>query len=210
MRHTLITQIVLVSLSLILIFTFLKPSLGTIKTKQDDLFLYKDTIAKVEELNKALQALIATKNAFSEKDLFTLSTFIPEKIDSLKVMRDIESIFTTLKKPLVSLTADEVVAPTKNEEFEFESATALPEASAETATIYQDFDIKFVGTYTDAKSLLSMLEKNETLVEVIELSIGAVNVSSENDVVATQKTNEDLYTIDLTVRTFALSADLPL
>lgn len=207
MRYTLITQIVLVTLSIVLIFTFLKPAFADIKRKQDDLFLYTDTVAKVEELNSTLQKLVATKNAFSENDLKILNAFIPLKIDSLKVMRDIESIFSTLEKPLLSLTAAEIVTPNQNTEIEFESALSVPEATAAPKTIYQDFNIAFVGSYADTKQLLEMIERNETLLEVIELTVNPVTTELVGVRAVKQSVREDLFTVALTVRTFGLSAE---
>jgi hypothetical protein len=205
MRYTLITQIVLITLSLILVFTFLKPAFGDIKGKQDDLFLYKDTVSKVEELNRTLQALVATKNSFSPTDLSTLSTFIPEKIDSIKVMRDIESVFVTLDKPLLSLIPKEVVAPRSSGEVEFESAIEVPAPEAVPVIVYQDFDVKFVGTYFEAKNLLQMLEKNETLLEVVDFNLDPITSELLDDKAVVKDTAEGLFGVSLVVRTFGLS-----
>lgn len=207
MRYTLITQIVLVALSLILIVTFLKPAFADMKVKQDDLFLYKDTVAKVEELNRTLQGLVATKNAFSEKDLNTLNSFIPEKIDSLKVMRDIESIFKVMKTPLLTLSPSEIVAPTQNGEVEFESALELPEAIPVAKTVYQDFSITFASTYAETKKVLEMMERNQTLLEVIEFSLNPITKETLDDIAVAQDANEGLFSVAVTVRTFGLSAE---
>ncbi|MFM2381997.1 MAG: hypothetical protein RLZZ76_764 [Candidatus Parcubacteria bacterium] len=206
MRYTLISQIALVTLSLVLIFTFLKPSFSDIKSKQDDLFLYKDTVTKLEELNSTLRDLVATKNAFSENDLKTLNAFIPEKIDSLKVMRDIESVFSILKTPILSLTATEAVAPKVNEETEIESALAPVAGDSAQKVVYQDFAIKFVGSYETTKKILEMLERNETVLEVQELDINPVSSqSAEYEVV--QNADESSFIVTLTVRAFGLSVE---
>jgi hypothetical protein len=204
MRYTLITQIVLLVLSTTLIFTFIKPAFGDIKMKQDRLFLYKDTVAKLEELNQTLQSLVSTKNAFSSNDLETLNVFIPETIDSLKVMRDIESMFVILNKPLLSLTPKELVAPRSSEDGESESPVIVPTGASITDTVHQDFEIKFVGTYFDAKQILEMLERNETLLEVVEFSIDPLKIDELTASVPSEQ-SEGLFTIVLSVRTFGLT-----
>jgi hypothetical protein len=191
---------------LILIFTFLKPAFADIKVKQDDLFQYKDTVSKVEELNRALRELMTTKNAFSQNDLNTLNTFIPNSIDTLKVMRDIEAIFVELKKPLLSLTSKEIVAPQSNTDVEFESAIETPEPSTSTKTSYQDFDITFVGTYFDAKTMLEMIERNETLLELINVSLNPLTNEVLDNATVTKNIKDDLFNVTLTVRTFGLSS----
>jgi hypothetical protein len=178
MRFTLITQLVLITISLVIAFAFLKPSFVEIKEKQDELFLYKDTVAKAEEYNRAIQSLIERKNSFSDSDVQNLDTFIPTEIDSLKVMRDIESMFAFVKIPLLTLTPKELVNP-QSADVIVESQIVAPQPVS-TNTTYQDFEVTFIGTYEELKEVLSLSEKNETLLELVSLVFEPYNPALED------------------------------
>lgn len=202
MRYTLITQVALISIALIIVFAFVKPLLGEIKTSQDEIFLYADAVDKATQFNQKLQSLIAKRDAFSATDKVSLSTFIPTKIDSIKVMRDIQGIFATANKPIISLTATDVVLPQTDPGFNSQVAAPTPSNST-----HQDFNITFVGNYSDVKNILQMVNKNETLLEVMELSFEKVDSAVPN---TSEKKNapenlpKGLFRFHLIIRTFAV------
>ncbi len=202
MRFTLITQVALITISLIIVFAYLKPSFLELREKQDELFVYEDTVAKAEEYNNAIQQLIEKSNSFSSSDLEQLNTFIPSTIDSLKVMRDIESIFTAAKQPLLSLIPKEVVTPQSGDVIV--EAQIVNSDPVMTNTSYQDFEVSFVGTYEDLKKTIELTERNETLLELMSLSFEPLNseVSDANlEVIDTT----GLFKYVITLRTFGLA-----
>ena len=209
MRYTLITQIALISVSLVIIFSFVKPMFAEIKTTQDELFLYKDAVDKASQYNTELQSLISIRDSFSQQDKQALEVFIPTQIDALKVMRDIESIFALSKKPLLSLTPNEPVLPKSSEEelvdVDVEQVELPEQAGPIDTTMYQDFDITFEGTYVELKDILKMIEANETLLEVMELSFATAATEVPADGAASAPAQEEgTYSFSLSVRTFAV------
>ncbi len=178
MRFTLITQLILIAASLVIIFAFIKPSFLTIKEKQDELFVYKDTVTKAEEFNSAIQSLIEKKNSFSSEDLKNLDTFIPTNIDSLKVMRDIEGMFAFAKIPMLSLVPKELVKPS-NADVLIESQIVTPDPVT-TNTTYQDFEVVFAGEYEDVKKIIALAERNETLLELMSLTFEPQSIELDN------------------------------
>jgi hypothetical protein len=121
-------------------------------------------------------------------------------------MRDIEGIFVELNKPLLSLTSKEIVVPQSNTDVEFESAIETPEPLTSTKTSYQDFDITFVGTYFDAKSMFEMIERNETLLEIVDVSLVPLTNEVLDNATVAKNNNDNLFNVTLTVRTFGLSS----
>jgi hypothetical protein len=178
MRFTLITQLVLMTISLVIIFAFIKPSFLTIKEKQDELFVYKDTVTKAEEFNRAIQTLIEKKNSFSSDDITNLDTFIPTNIDSLKVMRDIEGIFAFAEIPVLSLVPKELVNPS-NVDVLVESQIVTPDPLT-TNTAYQDFEVVFTGEYEDVKKVIALAERNETLLELMSLTFEPLSIEVDS------------------------------
>jgi len=171
MRYSLLTQVVFITIALVIIFTFIKPAFSEIKELQDQEFIYSDAVAKAAQFNARLQELIERRDSISRADLAVLENFMPRTIDSLKVMNDIESIFRFKNIPLTTLTASDVVQPASDVSFESD----IVMESAQEGTNYQDFEVSFAATYEDMKDLLSIIEMNASLLEVVELSFESQN-----------------------------------
>lgn len=187
MRYTLITQVALISVSLVIMFTFIKPMYAEIETIQDTLFQYKDAVSKASQFNARLRELIAIRDSFSSTDIAILDNFIPTQIDALAVMKDLETIFSQKEIELTSLTSAEAAAPLTAVTFEdnmgFEGDPGLEgelmyEEEVDT-TQQQEFEAKFTGTYEDLKEVLFATESSSMLLEVSELTFAAVEEEGE-------------------------------
>jgi hypothetical protein len=196
MGFKLIAQIVLIVTAFTIIFTFVTPSLATIKSNQDELFQYKEAVLKASQFNARLQELKDIRDSFSQDDMAALDTFLPTSIDKVTVMKDIESIFANINTPVTSIIASEEVSPTGDIVQEgIEAITTAPVIS------YQDFEVTFTASYEDLKNLLALIEANATLLEVMELSFD-VNMRSANEEGALP---EGQYSFLLILRTYGLT-----
>jgi hypothetical protein len=196
MGFKLIAQIVLIVTAFTIIFTFVTPSLATIKSNQDELFQYKEAVLKASQFNARLQELKDIRDSFSQDDMSSLDTFLPTSIDKVSVMKDIESIFGNLGVPVTSIAASEEVSPTGDIVLEgVEASAAAPVIS------YQDYEVTFTTSYENLKNLLALLEANATLLEVMELSFD-VNMRSADEEGAVP---EGQYSFLLVLRTYGLT-----
>lgn len=200
MRYSLITQVLLISISLVIVFTLIRPMLSEIRDIQDQVFVYSDTVAKASQFNARLQELIEIRDSFSGRDMIMLEKFMPTTIDTLAVMNDIESIFKTKEIPIISLTATEVVAPVTD--IAFEGDVILEESQDDN---YQDYELTFAGTYEQLKEILLLLERNATLLEVIELEFE----KNQSEEIGSESKAEDLeegmMSFALKLRTYSLA-----
>lgn len=208
MRYTLITQAALVIVSIVIIFTFIKPMAVGIKATQDELFQYSDALAKASKFNTRLSELIAQRDSFSKQDVATLENFVPSSIDTLKIMKDLEAIFASRNVPITSLAAKEIIAPLNNISLEGDAAASTKKAQK--TTNYQDFDLAFRGNYTNLKDILLSLESSASLLEVTELSFDSIAknvVPVGNDVNQPDQiqTNGD-HEYKITVRSYGLGS----
>lgn len=201
MRFTLITQVVLLTLSVAIIFLFIKPALAEIKIIQDDLLVYSDAVAKASEYNDQLQKLITDRDSFSQADLEKLEQFVPTTIDTIAIMHEIENIFASSAIKITSLIAKASTAPVA--EIYVEGEIAPQDSQAQTAS--QDFEIKFNGDYDALKTMLGILEANARLLEVISVSYGTASGESEGG--EGVKDDSSLQSFTLVLRAYALSAD---
>lgn len=197
MGFKLIAQLVLIVTALTIIFTFVTPSLATIKSNQDELFQYKEAVLKASQFNARLQELISIRDSFAQEDMDSLELFLPARIDKVSVMKDIESIFASNNVLITSIKSNEEVSPIQDAVLEgIEAAAAAPEIS------YQDMEVSFSASYQQLKEILMLIEANVTLLEVMELSFNVNTKNAPNEEVAVPS---DHYGFVLTLRTYGLT-----
>lgn len=205
MRYSLLTQIALIGMSVVIFMTLIKPILTDIGVIQDERIVYQDAVNKAQQLNLKLQELIATRDSFSSNDLSKLGMLLPDTIDSAKVMRDIESIFKIRNIEMTSLGLGE---NTQNQEIinADDASQQQDSTGVEAPLAQQDFVVTFSGSYEDVKSILSLAETNETLIEVVDLHFGSLTQTSEVGNTPQELESPDTFDFTLTFRSYGLTA----
>ncbi len=193
------TQIILVIVSLVVIFTYIKPALLDIRTTQDELFQYSNAIDTADQLSALLSDLLATVSSFSASNLAALYEYLPDEVDTVQVMADISAIADKQGIRVVSLEVGDLELPQENVVLEGEEiSTSL--------LSFVDFDIKLNGSYESMKSFLKTLEQNKYPLEIMELSFGN-GIKSEDEVsevsTVTDTINQDY---QIVVRAYAYTS----
>ena len=204
MGHKLIAQILLVIVSVVIIFTYIKPTFADIKNTQDELYEYNDALAKASEFNQRLRELIAIENSFSRTDLTALDKFLATSINDAQVMRDLENIAF-----LSGVTLDSVSAGELSEGAE--SGVVVETVDAEMNNlddenlVHQDFELSVSATYEDIKNFLARVEANDYVLEIISLELGNATAEDggEEEVVVNPADQE--YPLELTLRVYAFN-----
>lgn len=206
MRYTLITQVALIIISFVIILTFIKPMFSDIKESQDTLFQYKEAVSKASQFNARLQELIAIRDSFSQSDVALLEDFIPTEIDTLKIMKDIESIFAINGLEVASLMASDEVAPIGDTSLE--SDVIVSDLGID--IYYREFELKFEGTYEDLKKVLMFTEANSSLLEVAELRFDTVaDAQVAGDTEEIDAVEKSTHNFVIVFRAYGLQASSP-
>lgn len=197
MGYKLIAQVVLIVTSLVIIFTFINPSFETIRATQNETYQYQEAVGKASELNARLQELVMAKESFDPADLDKLERLVPTKIDKLQVMKDIESIFENRNMKIDSLSASDEISPAMGVTVE-----GQPVVEGISVT-YQDFEITFTGTYEQLKEVLTLMEANATLLEIMELNF---EVAASSDATVEGSLPQNTFEFMMLVRAFGLNS----
>lgn len=158
----LFSQIALILLSLLIIFTYVKPSLLTTKTIQDKITLYQQQRLKISTVNDKLEKLKSTVDAVNEDDKHRLLTYMPNTVDTIAVPRDIS--FITSQAGVI-VKDIKYAGPLKHIVGE---ATNMPLEGTPDIHI---FNLRVEGSYDQIKQLLTFFEENTYPLEVHELKI---------------------------------------
>lgn len=158
----LFSQIALIILSGLLIFTYIKPSLIKVKETEDKISLYQEQRMKVQAVNAKLATLKAAVDNVSEADQKNLLVYMPNTVDTIAVPRDIKFI---TEDAGVVLEEVRYAGSTKQN-----TTTDLDEATKNKPEEHV-FEVSFKGSYEQIKKTLSSFEKNAYPLEVHELHI---------------------------------------
>lgn len=202
MRYSLLTQIGLIGLSIVIFVTVLKPMFADINTAQNEMVMYKDAVDKAQQFNAKLQELVSTRDSFSEHDMQRLEKLLPTNIDAPKIMKDIESMFIIKNVTVTSLHTSE-----KSELVQYGQDDTDAQANSDPALAQQDFEVKFFGTYEDLKSILTLAEANETLLEVASIKFGTVASEATASATSDSKGEGD-FDFTLVFRAYGLMASV--
>lgn len=201
MGYKLIAQLTLIVAALVLIFVYIQPALGEMKSRQDELFQLNETIAKATDFNVRLRELISIRDSFSSSDIRALEKFVPTEIDQLKTMSEIAGIFSSRNITVHSLLAHEVVDPFGDISFE---SGVVTDSGVYTDLSYQDFEVAFTGTYLDLRDVLMLTEASDSLLEVVELNFDTASDAVED---ATQNVARGEHAYNIVFRTYGLPID---
>jgi hypothetical protein len=196
MGYKSITQIALFIISLVVIFTYIKPTFIAMKSTQDEIFQYSDASDKATQLNAQLAQLLSAEKSFAREDLMALETYLPNTIDDMAVMADITAMAGRSNLKIVMLSSGELILP--EEDVLFEGKRIVSDG-----TSHVDFTVEVSGTYDSLKQMLRLIEQNKYPLEIIDLTIGEFIEDEERDVTSSLETLEGQY--KFVVRTYAYS-----
>lgn len=155
-----LTAIILIAASIGLFFFQINPNYSDVKVLRAQSGQYDHALDVAEELKK-IRGELATKLAsFSEEELVSLEHFMPEQLDTVRIILDIDGIASMHNIQLKEIKTSEGVKP-------------APGAANQPQTIYSTTAVSFSFTtaYNNAQLFIRDLERSLRLVDVSSVSI---------------------------------------
>ena len=159
-----------------LFFAYIRPTFGEIRAIQADAAQYTEAVAKAAELRERIAALSAERSAIALSDLERLTAFIPERVEDVRVLIDLDALARTHSLVLGDIKVD--TAEDSVNDADVSPGTPALRERAEYAA--HDITFSVTGVYEDFRSFLHDLERSLAFMEVTEISFE----SSEGDAVA--------------------------
>ncbi len=196
MRYKLLSQIVLILIAFVIIFSYVKPTLLSLRDTQDEIFQYTDAINKISQLNQRLSELVQKRNSIPSSDISLLESYLPSSIDDMKIKADITKMAKESGLTVSSLSSEDPVLPGNDVLFEGERIVS-------DGTAHVDFTVDLSGSYESLKNLIQLLEQNRYPLEIVELTFGSFIESDD----AIQVASEDaIAAYTLVLRTYSYSS----
>ncbi|MEK7639108.1 MAG: hypothetical protein AAB388_03040 [Patescibacteria group bacterium] len=154
-------QIGILIVSIGIVLSYIKPAFTDIGEKQNQINLYQEERAKVEDVNKQLAALVGNINTLDEIDKRKLSTYMPDQVDTIAVPRDLHTIAEQAGVLFLAVSSEAAV-----------SNTSVP--VDEKAPFPHTFLVTIQGTYSQIKQFMRLLEQNDYPLEIHNLDVAVV------------------------------------
>lgn len=169
-------------------FLYIKPMYDEISSIQDETTEYGEAVAKASEFNQLLSNLTSKRNSLTAGNLERLEIAVPDSIDPVRILVDIEAIAEQNRMVLGNVTVSGLDQTRGDTEGEF--GTNIVAAISEDDFEKSSITFNVVGTYDRFKAFLANLEQSLTLFEVSELSF----TESEGDLMEISMTI-DMYAL---------------
>jgi|TARA_Y100000310_G_scaffold345866_1_gene471943 Tfp pilus assembly protein PilO len=173
----LLLPIVFVLIAIGLFFGFVDPTYSNIKELQNERDQFDQALTKSRELQAIRDTLLSKYNTFSTSDLDRLEKLLPDNVDNVRLVLDIDGIAgkynLRVKNVVVNTPTQENVVGPNEKPYE---------------SVVLNFSV--VASYDDFVRFLKDLEASLRIVDVVDMSFNAER--------------GDLYEFDVGIRTYWL------
>jgi Tfp pilus assembly protein PilO len=163
---------------------------------------YEEALRKTAEIEEIRNGLLTRYNSISEADRARINKLMPDNIDSVRLVVDINN---TASLYGMSLRDISLTMPSQSLERKDTQATVVQSQLYS----YAMLSFSVTGVYNNLTSFLGSLEKSLRVADITNLSIESVSPLSSSESAVAKKVNvpaESLYKMKVSLRTYYLSS----
>lgn len=193
-----ITPIILLGLAITLFFLFTNPIYNDISKLRAEVASYNEALDNSKALENERDKLTAKYNSISRDDLMRLEKLLPQNVDNIRLILEIEQIALPYGMILKDVKYD---ATDKTENLE--GVVQGGNADRDKPKDYGIFDLEFStsGTYDNFISFTKDLESNLRIVDMSSISFLSTPVVSTT---GPKITSSEIYTYNFKIKTYWL------
>lgn len=183
-----LTPIIGIIVAVGLFFTYVRPTFEDIKGIQDETAQYAQAIEKASELQQRINELKQRQNSIPLADLERLEAMLPDRVEEVTVLLDIDALATTHRLVLGDIKVGEEAKVASAGQHSPDGSgqptdeTGLledPDAALRSQYTTLDMSFSVSGAYDDFRAFLAEIERSLVLMEITKIAFGA----SEGDAV---------------------------
>jgi len=172
---------------------YTRPAYEKVQSVKGDIGQFDEALQKSRELQELKQGLLSRYNTFSEADLLRLRKLLPDHVDNVRLVLDLDNLAGRYKMAVQNVLISRG-AP------EEQAATVLGSLGTQ-SEVFDNLTMQFatVGTYSNFVSFLEDLESSLRIVDLVSLTIEQTSISNEGD-----ELEEPIYEYNVAIRTYWL------
>lgn len=171
----LLTPVILLIVSGVAFFMFIDPTYSEIRELQSEQELFAEALDNSKELQTVRDELLSEYNSFSSNDLQRLEKMLPNSVDNVRLVRDLDGI------------AEEHGMTPRNVTVQIsEQNTQAGPREGTLGSVLVSFSVN--GSYETFQNFLQDLEKSLRLMDIVDVSFTA--------------SEQNLYEYNVSIRTY--------
>jgi len=174
--------ILLITVSLALFYVFIDPRLEVVRDLVEEENQYQEAILKAEELMVVRDQLLSQYNSIPDSDLNRLERIVPDSVNFVKLVADIDSIGGNHGIVPKGINIAEVL----------DQSLGIGDPASLKPYLSSTISFSFISSYEDLVSFLTDLEKSLQMID-----IKSITFSAEGE-------NRGLYTFNVSFDTYWL------
>lgn len=160
--------ILLIAVSLALFYVFIDPRLQVVRDLVEEENQYQEAIVKAEELMVIRDQLLTQFNSIPDVDLDRLERIVPDSINFVKLVADIDSVAGQHGIAIRGIDIDEVL----------DQSLGIGDSASLKPYLSSTVSFSFVSSYEDLVSFLTDLEKSLQMIDVKSITFSAEGENS--------------------------------
>lgn len=157
--------IVFVVLPIGLFLVYINPTYSKIQTLQAERDQYDEALNKSKELQAIRDQLLSRYNTFPEADIQRLEKLLPDNVDNVRLVLDIDDIASKYGLRIQNVTV------TDNSKLDDGSRPEIGESNGSVSSVLLSFRVS--ASYSNFVAFMKNLEESLRIVDVVSLSFTA-------------------------------------
>mgnify|MGYP000884894763 CR=1 FL=1 len=169
-----ITPIILVGVAVAGFFLYTKPLMSDITNIKKDITSYNEALDNAKALENERDKLTKKYNAIDPNNLLKLEKLLPENVDNIRLILEIEKIAQPYGMELTDISYDATVENKNTSDKDTKNGTGKENViDGDSTKEYREWKLGFSteGTYTDFLLFLKDLESNLRIVDIDRKSV---------------------------------------
>lgn len=195
-----ITPIILVGVAVAGFFLYTKPLMSDITNIKKDITSYNEALDNAKALENERDKLTKKYNAIDPNNLLKLEKLLPENVDNIRLILEIEKIAQPYGMELKNISYDATLDSKKDSKEKGEEKVIEGDTKS---SVYGEWTLGFSteGTYANFLSFLKDLEKNLRIVDISNITFSS---DIGGSVTAGKSKPKDSYGYSFTIKTYWL------
>lgn len=174
--------LIIIAVSVGAFFLIVKPKYDTLRETRGEVNSYDTSLETAEQLRISREELLVKYNAIPKTDLDSLKTLLPDAVDNIRLIIQLDSIATKNKMSTLRDIGYQGAEPQQNTP----AQTSAADGSVGTVVSslpYGEMTISFQtsGTYANFLAFLADLEHNLRLVDIVSIDFSGTEGQSGTD-----------------------------
>lgn len=156
--------IVLIVIAIGLFFLYISPAYGQVETLMTQKSDYATALAKAADVGVLRDQLLTKYNSFSQDNLARLNTLVPDSVNTVKLVTDLNSVASAYGITISKVTVTDQVADNGTSVSTDQTTSQRPPYNT------TNVSFQFSATYPHLVQFLESLEKSLQVVDVTKVS----------------------------------------